>query len=1007
MKKRMIHPGRWMKKMLLTSAIALPMLLAAISLTAQIRINEGSNRNYQSVADENGDFPDWIELYNESADTLSLLNYSLTDNLSNPVKWVFPALPILPQEFKVVFCSGKDRKPVTGFNPVLNTGSFTATTGWNTHLLSSPVYWDGSSNILINICSYSSTGYTSNSVFRQTITPFASSVYSYQDGNNGACSKEYGTVSNKRPNIRLNGIQVGTGTAQNSGTDYPAPYGNWYWSARHQLLYRADEMVAAGLSPGWINSISFDVVSTDPNTHYDYLDFHIKLVSIPAITSLYESVNPYNFQHTNFKVDQDGESISLFAPNQTLINTLDIGTQNVDNSNGFQPDGSTNAVIFPVPTPGQSNNGSSFAFTYLEPAVHSVESGFFSTPIQLSISHPNSPDAKVYYTLNGSDPTSNSTLYDGNPIDIFYSCVLKSVVMGEGILPSKLTVSSYFFGVEHSTPILSVITDPANLYGSSGIFDHWENDWEKAAYVEYFTENSERVISQPAGMQIDGGAGGSRSHSQHSFRVELDDGVLGDGPAHYPIIPNRPDRTKYSKFYLRNGSNQYLALPYKDACQVNCLGDETHNYFSAWRPVSVYLNGYYFGLYELREKFDTEYFKNADGADEDSIDILSQSYWYGGSLRPTEGKVEPFLEAVAKLNQLDAQDTTFCQRADSIFDLDYYLDYIIAQNFIGNTDWPYNNIKIYRSDATDFKWRFCLIDVELSLAPNGWTDCYYNHFDLLQDQGDNHPYAGLWVRGMNNEKFRNQFINRYADILNTSYLPDRMLDRENNFFNLTVVEMQREFARWGDANDIPGQMNSFYSNHLTLRDQLAARPEVIRNQIQSRYSISNQHQIHLDIQPAGAGAIHISTIQPDTYPWSGIYFTGIPVPFEAIPAEGFIFSHWESSAYPTNPPAQQFTDSLQGTESFLTAVFEEIIGIHPTEQSLSWKAFPNPANDILHLRIPDSYNTFTIKIIDAQGNEILQTSDTDISVKNLPTGIYILEFSSEEFLSRKKIQIIH
>ena len=77
---------------------------------------------------------------------------------------------------------------------------------------------------------------------------------------------------------------------------------------------------------------------------------------------------------------------------------------------------------------------------------------------------------------------------------------------------------------------------------------------------------------------------------QHSFRVELDDGVLGDGHIDYPLIPGRPERTKYSKFYLRNGSNQYLAFPYKDACETAMMGNGTNNYYSAWRPS--------FGLYQ-------------------------------------------------------------------------------------------------------------------------------------------------------------------------------------------------------------------------------------------------------------------------------------------------------------------------------------------------------------------------------------------------------------------------
>ena len=138
-------------------------------------------------------------------------------------------------------------------------------------------------------------------------------------------------------------------------------------------------------------------------------------------------------------------------------------------------------------------------------------------------------------------------------------------------------------------------------------------------------------------MQIDGGWGGSRSNPQHSFRIELDNGVLGDGSIEYPIIPNRPNRTKYSNFYLRNGSNQYLTLPYKDACLVEAMCGETNTYYSAWRPITVYINGAYFGLYELREKFDTEYFKTLEGADADSIDILSLSAWGGSVLRAVEG----------------------------------------------------------------------------------------------------------------------------------------------------------------------------------------------------------------------------------------------------------------------------------------------------------------------------------------------------------------------------------
>ena len=116
-------------------------------------------------------------------------------------------------------------------------------------------------------------------------------------------------------------------------------------------------------------------------------------------------------------------------------------------------------------------------------------------------------------------------------------------------------------------------------------------DWEKASYVEYYDTNQQLVFGQKAGMQIDGGWGGSRSHPQHSFRIELADPVLGAGSIQSPLIPNKSQRTTYSNLYLRNGSNQYLELPYKDAAQVEMMGCSTNIYYSAWIPITVYING--------------------------------------------------------------------------------------------------------------------------------------------------------------------------------------------------------------------------------------------------------------------------------------------------------------------------------------------------------------------------------------------------------------------------------
>jgi hypothetical protein len=132
---------------------------------AQVYINEGSNKNYTAIEDEYGDHPDWIEIYNPSSDTLQLLNYSLSDEINNPTKWVFPNTQLLPGEYKLIFCSGRDKKPVSAFVDVLSAVNYNPVVGWNNHSLATPMVWDGVSSLMINICSYSSAGYTTNSFF--------------------------------------------------------------------------------------------------------------------------------------------------------------------------------------------------------------------------------------------------------------------------------------------------------------------------------------------------------------------------------------------------------------------------------------------------------------------------------------------------------------------------------------------------------------------------------------------------------------------------------------------------------------------------------------------------------------------------------------------------------------------------------------------------------------------------------------------------------------------------
>ena len=177
---------------------------------SQVVINEGCNKNYSSSSDENGDASDWIELYNAGPASVNLIGYALSDKLTNPNMWIFPNLSIPAGGFQQVFCSQKNRFGSAPFQFGLSEQNFTPQVGWSQHQLVTPFYWDGQSNVVINVCSYNNTGYTENSIFKQTATSYISTIGSFIDGSPAACSANNASIYYQRPNIKLNNAIIGT-----------------------------------------------------------------------------------------------------------------------------------------------------------------------------------------------------------------------------------------------------------------------------------------------------------------------------------------------------------------------------------------------------------------------------------------------------------------------------------------------------------------------------------------------------------------------------------------------------------------------------------------------------------------------------------------------------------------------------------------------------------------------------------------------------------------------------
>jgi len=963
--------------------------------------------------DENGDASDWIELYNEGGSSVNLQGYALSDKLTNPTMWVFPNLTIPPGGFQQVFCSQKNRYGSAPFQFGVSEQNYSPQVGWTQHVLVTPFYWDGVSNIVINVCSYNNTQYTENSIFQQTATPFVSTIGSFIDGSPAACSSNTASTYYQRPNIKLNNAIIGTGTILNSNTSYPAPFGNWYWGARHQMLILASELAASGLSAGMIQSIGLQVAATN-GENYTYVDFHLNSTNLNELSGEFLPLQG-NLFHTNFKLGGSGETVYLFDSNQQSISSLHIESPASDISVGLSPDASSN-VKWMNPSPSASNSGSIFYADSLSRPISSKLSGICHSSFYLKLSHNNTVPCQIVYTTDGTEPNENSTVYSDS-IFVYQKTVLRTKIYPltttSGYLPSQQTILTYLFNISHDTPILLVTTDPNNLYGASGIFDNWSSDWVKPAHAVYLNEGLDHpfVFQRQTAIRMDGGAGGSRSQPQHSFRLSFDHGALGQAPVHFPIIPDRPERTKYSEIYLRNGSNQYLNLPYKDASQVRMMSEGTKNYYSAYRPVSVYINGSYFGLYELREKFNSEYFEIHDGANKDSLELLSLSYWYNLVLRTVEGDVSHFWDSYNDFLTLNPSAPSFMADADQLFDLTHYTDYIIAESWMGNVDWPGNNIKIYRSDKTNWRWRFSLIDLELSMQPNGWTSCTDNHINYMLGQSTSLPYINIWLKSIQNETYKNYFINRFADLMNTSYRTEALLARENTFFESMVTEMPNEFARWGDPNNIAGQMQNFVTNHQTFQEQLACRSTEVFQHLKNGFNLVKTVEVSLAVYPDSSGEIALNTIQPSNYPWTGTYFDGVPIQLVPVAKPGYFFSHWEPNAFISDTLQDSLTVNVSTIQSNFTAIFK-LIPLPPDGPDIHFSVAPNPSNGTFVLSHDNKTQAqgCRYEIYDLSGRIITQGTvnntalETPIFIPDMRSAVYILRIQkNEEVLSTFKV----
>ncbi|MBN1482374.1 DUF1349 domain-containing protein [candidate division KSB1 bacterium] len=549
--------------------------------------------------------------------------------------------------------------------------------------------------------------------------------------------------------------------------------------------------------------------------------------------------------HTNFKLNRDGEIILLSSSTGAVLDSLRFPPLPTDVAYGRSPDGAKNFVLISTPTPGAPNtldNGQMYAAA----PIFSQKAGFFQQPLTIILST-NTSGAEIFYTLDGSEPTVKSTRYTSS-LTINKTTIIRARTIKPGMADSRITTSSYFLNTRNELndlPVLSLVTDPDNLWDTQiGIYANplqSGDDWERPISIEFFEQRGELGFTTDAGIRIHGGASRLPEKSaKKSFRLYFRSDY-GISRLDFPIIPST-ENTSFDRLVLRAGFNDawihWLDLERELTTYVRdpLVRDV---YLNMGHPASngdfahLFLNGEYWGLYNISERYDDDFCDTYLG--EGDWDVVKPGPdGERNAIEAAEGDLAGWNEFYDWFRQNNLASSSSYEILKSYVDLDSFIDFYILNIFSQNYDWPRHNWYAIRN-RDNGRWIFLPWDSEYAFGSGnrGYTHTL-NMWDVIESQSS-YPLPLLYGKLLNNTLFRNDVAARFFELWTTWLSQDHLLNLLNTRLDQIRTAIPFEAERWGDARspDIydyddwlaAGEhMKSFIQNRTAvLMGQLAAK----------------------------------------------------------------------------------------------------------------------------------------------------------------------------------------
>ncbi|HZK33744.1 MAG TPA: CotH kinase family protein [Bacillota bacterium] len=562
--------------------------------------------------------------------------------------------------------------------------------------------------------------------------------------------------------------------------------------------------------------------------------------------------------------------------------------------------------------------------------------------------------------------------------------VVRARVYKEGYEPSSIATHTYFIGPDiknrYGLPIVALTTDSDNLfddekgiYVPGATFNSWQlknpsmmarssssanysqrgRAWERPAHLEYYDSMGQLRTAQDAGVRIHGRRTSSKAQkslrlyarseydSQNVFALNIFDNLQGAGTGE-PI-------SEYKRLVLRNSGDDWEHAMMRDSLMQGLVANRDIATLAS-RPVVVFLNGEFWGIHYIQERLDRFYLESHYGANPDKVVVLENN---GVLDEGYAGDEAPYFEMLDFILSHDVSMEENYAYLNSLLDIDNYLDYFVINSYYNNVDWPHNNVRLWRYksedldgedrdidklpvgakvDQLDGRWRFILYDTDMGFGLGEDTSFNMLEWALQKESpasGDQWP-ATIILALLENEGFRHEFINRFADYMNTSFKTDVVTGKIDQISDEIMPSMEDHLARWALHG---GSVDKWQENVNDLRTFAKDRPAYMKQHLEDRFGLDGRVNISIENQNPRAGFVRLNSINisentpgvEDHTSFTGEYFKEVPIVMTPQAMPGYEFNGW--IGIDGNQDIEVLGDSLRISpkgDITITATFKQV-----------------------------------------------------------------------------------